>query len=333
MARKTGSADDPADVLVPLTLAVGQEDLLLDRVVRAVVAAARAADPDTDVRDLAPDALQPGTLAELTSPSLFAERKVVVVRAAQDLSADAVKDVRAYLAAPVEDVALVLLHAGGAKGKALLDAARKAGAREVACPKMTKPADRLAFVRGEFRALGRSATPEAAQALVDALGSDLRELASACAQLVADTDGTVDAAVVARYYTGRAEATGFEVADLAVTGRAAEALERLRWALSVGQPLPGITFALASGVRAIGKLASAPRGANPGQLARELGMPPWKIDRVRQQMRGWSADGVSVALRAVAEADAAVKGAGADPAYALEKAVVTIARAARTANR
>jgi DNA polymerase-3 subunit delta len=325
MARKTAS-DDP---LAPLTLAVGQEDLLLDRVVREVVTAARAADADTDVRDLMSDAVQPGTLAELTSPSLFSERKVIVVRNAQDLSADTVKDVKAYLADPVEEIALVLLHAGGAKGKGLLDAARKAGAREVACPKMTRPADRLAFVRQEFRTLGRSATPEATQALVDAIGSDLRELASACTQLTADVDGTIDAAVVARYYTGRAEATGFEVADLAVTGRTADALERLRWALSVGQPLPGITFALASGVRAIGKLASAPRGANPGQLARDLGMPPWKIDRVKQQMRGWTADGVSLALRAVAEADAAVKGGSADPAYALEKAVVTIAQASR----
>ncbi|MDX3237797.1 DNA polymerase III subunit delta [Streptomyces sp. ME03-5709C] len=326
MARNS-TTDSP---LAPVTIAVGQEDLLLDRAVREVVQAARAADADTDVRDLTPDALQPGTLAELTSPSLFAERKVVVVRNAQDLSADTVKDVKSYLDAPVEEITLVLLHAGGAKGKGLLDAARKAGAREVACPKMTKPADRLAFVRQEFRTLGRSATPEACQALVDAIGSDLRELASACAQLAADVEGAVDAAVVARYYTGRAEATGFEVADLAVTGRAAEALERLRWAIAVGQPLPGITFALASGVRSIGKLASAPRGARPADLARELGMPPWKIDRVRQQMRGWSGDGVSAALRAVAEADAAVKGGGADPAYALEKAVVAVARAARS---
>ncbi|MFF7211488.1 DNA polymerase III subunit delta [Streptomyces sp. NPDC008238] len=326
MARNS-TTDSP---LAPVTLAVGQEDLLLDRAVREVVQAARAADADTDVRDLTPEALQPGTLAELTSPSLFSERKVVVVRNAQDLSADTVKDVKAYLEAPAEEITLVLLHAGGAKGKALLDAARKAGAREVACPKMTKPADRLAFARQEFRTLGRSATPEACQSLVDAIGSDLRELASACAQLAADVEGAIDAAVVARYYTGRAEATGFEVADLAVTGRTAEALERLRWAIAVGQPLPGITFALASGVRAIGKLASAPRGARPGDLARELGMPPWKIDRVRQQMRGWSGDGVSAALRAVAEADAAVKGGGADPAYALEKAVVAVARAARS---
>ncbi|CAM5256353.1 hypothetical protein SVIOM74S_03785 [Streptomyces violarus] len=88
-----------------------------------------------------------------------------------------------------------------------------------------------------------------------------------------------------------------------------------------------ITSALAQGVRAIGKLSSA-RGGRPADLARELGMPPWKIDRVRQQMRGWTPDGVAVALRAVAAADAGVKGRS-DPEYALEKAVVVVARAAR----
>ncbi|MBD3930693.1 DNA polymerase III subunit delta [Streptomyces chumphonensis] len=317
-------------VLAPCSLLVGQEELLVDRAVRQVVDAARTEDADTDVRELAPGELQPGTLAELTSPSLFAERKVVVVRQAQDLSADTVKDVKAYLVAPAEEITLVLAHAGGAKGKGLLDAARKAGAREVPCAKVTRPADRLAFVRGEFRAIGRSATPEACQALVDAIGSDLRELASACAQLTADVEGTIDEAVVGRYYTGRAEASSFTVADRAVEGRAAEALETLRWALATGVAPVLVTSALAQGVRAIGKLASAPGGMRPGDLARELGMPPWKIDRVRQQMRGWNADGVSVALRAVAEADAAVKGGGYDPAYALEKAVVTIARAARS---
>ncbi|MGE9693778.1 DNA polymerase III subunit delta [Streptomyces sp. NRRL F-5630] len=325
MARK--NADD--DPLAPLTLAVGQEELLIDRAVRQVVLAARAADADTDVRELTPDQLQPGGLAELTSPSLFAERKVLVVRNAQDLSADAVKEVKGYLPSPVDEVVLVLCHAGGAKGKGLLDAARKAGAREVPCPKMTKPADRLAFVRTEFRTAGRAATPEACQTLVDAIGSDLRELAAAVSQLTADVEGTIDEAIVGRYYTGRAETSSFTVADRAVEGRAAEALEALRWSLSTGVAPVMITSALAQGVRAIGKLSSA-RGGRPADLARELGMPPWKIDRVRQQMRGWTPDGVSVALRAVAEADAGVKGGGDDPEYALEKAIVTIARAARS---
>jgi DNA polymerase-3 subunit delta len=318
--------------LSPLTLAVGPEEFLQDRVVREVIAAARAADPDTDVRDLAPGALTPGALSELTSPSLFAERKVVVVRAAQDLPADVIKEVKAYLDSPAAEVILVLLHAGAAKGKALLEAARRAGAREVPCAKLTKPAERLAFVRSEFRTAGRSATEDACRALLDAVGSDLRELASACGQLTADTEGegTIDEAVVARYYTGRAESTGFQVADLAVTGRTAEALSTLRWALAVGQQPTGIVYALASGVRSIGRVATADGRMRPADLARELGMPPWKIDRVRQQMRGWTGDGVAAALQAIAEADAAVKGAADDPAYALEQAVITVSRAARS---
>src|SRR3954451_21812309 len=93
MARNTAN-DEP---LVPVTVAVGQEDLLLDRAVREGVAAARAADADTDVRDLTPDQLQPGTLAELTSPSLFAERKVVVLRNSQRLFGGSVKPQPSYL--------------------------------------------------------------------------------------------------------------------------------------------------------------------------------------------------------------------------------------------
>ncbi|MEY9937170.1 DNA polymerase III subunit delta [Streptacidiphilus sp. MAP5-3] len=325
MARKPTE-----DLLSPLTLIVGQEELLLDRAVAEIVAAARAADADTDVRDLVPGTLQPGMLSELTSPSLFSERKVIAVRAAQDVGADVVKEIKAYIDDPAPDVMLVLVHAGGAKGKGLLDAGKKAGAREVACPKLTKPTDKLAFVRAEFRASGRSASEDACRALLDAVGGDLRELASACSQLAADTEGTIDETVVARYYTGRAESTGFQVADLAVAGRTADALGQLRWALAVGEKPTGIVFALASGVRAIGRVATADRSLRPADLARELGMPPWKVDRVRQQVRGWTGDGVAAALRAIAEADAAVKGGSGDPAYALEQCVVAVSRAARS---
>ncbi len=320
MARK--AADDP---LAPVTLVVGPEELLVDRAVSAVTRAARAVDADTDIRDIAPGALQPGMLTEAASPSLFGERKVIIVRAAQDLGADLVGEVKRYLGAPADEVVLVLTHLGGPKGKALLDAVRKAGAREVACPKVSKAGERVALVKTEFRTAGRSVTEEAARALVEAVGNDLRELAAACSQLAADTEGVVDEETVARYYTGRAETTSFDVADKAVEGRAAEALEQLRWALSVGVAPVLVTSALAQGVRNIARLGGAPRGARPGDLARELGMPPWKIDRVRNQMRGWTPDGIVAALRAVAEADAAVKGGGTDPAYALEKAVVTVA--------
>jgi DNA polymerase-3 subunit delta len=123
------------------------------------------------------------------------------------------------------------------------------------------------------------------------------------------------------YYRGRAEATGFTVADRAVEGRLGDALEQLRWALATGVSPVLITSALAQGVRLLGRVGSAPRGQGSAALAAEVGAPPWKIDRVRQQLRGWTPDGVAWALRAVAEADAQVKGEGTSPGYALERAI------------
>ncbi|HEV3173521.1 MAG TPA: DNA polymerase III subunit delta [Actinocrinis sp.] len=304
-----------------LTLVTGPEELLVDRAVAAVIAAARAADPAVEICDMAPGTLQPGGFAELVSPSLFGEAKVVVVRAVQDLATAQADEIKRYLADPADQIVLVLTHPGGVKGKALLDAVRKLKPEIVDCPKLTKPAERITFLRGEFRRARRPISDEAAQIVVDAVGSDLRELAAAADQLLADTDGAVDEATVAKYYSGQAEVSGFTIADLAVEGRLGEALEQLRFALDSGVASVLITSALATGVRQIGKVAAA------GRDTRDLGMPPWKVDKIRRQTRSWTPDGLTVALRAVATADAAVKGAAADPAYALEKCVIAIAGA------
>jgi DNA polymerase-3 subunit delta len=167
----------------------------------------------------------------------------------------------------------------------------------------------------------------AARALLDAVGTDLREIAAACSQLGTDVAGVVDARSVAMYYRGRAEATGFAVADRALEGRLADSLEQLRWALAVGTAPVLISSALAQGIRSLAKVASAPRNLRGAELARELGMPPWKIDRVRGQVRGWTPDGIGRAVLAVADADAQIKGAGTDSGYALEKAVLAIVAA------
>ncbi|MBW8483562.1 DNA polymerase III subunit delta [Actinomadura parmotrematis] len=319
----------PADAI---TLIVGDEELLIDRAVADVVATARADDPETEVIDLGPGGLEPGRLAELTSPSLFGGGKVLVLRASQDLGKDLSAEVLKYARTPADDVALVAVHHGGAKGKALVDGLAKLGARRVACPKITKAGERVDFVRGEIRRHGGKISPDGARNLVEAVGNDLRELAAACSQLVADNGGRIDDAAVARYYRGRAEVSGFTVADKAIEGQLAEALEQLRWALATGVPPVLIVSALAQGVRGLAKVGGAPRGARAAGLAKDLGMPPWKIERVQRQLRGWSGDGVARAMTAVTEADLAVKGGAADPAYALEKTVSTIV-AARSAGR
>ena len=307
--------------IAPVTVVVGEEEFLVDRAVRDLITAARAADLGGDIHDLDGAALGSGELESLTSPSLFGGGCVLIVRSAQNVGKDVAAELSGYAARPAPDVALVLTHAGGAKGKDLLASVRAVGAQVIECPKVTRFADRLTFVRTEFRRVGKRADDGAARALLDAIGSDLRELAAACDQLAADTEGQVDETVVARYYRGRAEATGFTVADRAVEGHLAASLEQLRWALDTGVAPVLICSALAQGVRLLGRVGSAPRGASSAALAAEVGAPPWKIDRVRQQLRGWHPQGIARALQAVAEADAQVKGEAVSAAYALERAI------------
>ena len=320
--REARGAAAPANGGARVSVVTGDEELLVERAVARLTAA--AGDGASGVREVSAGALAPGELATITAPSLFDAVPVVVVRNAQDAGKEVAEELAALAAGPPPDLTLVITHAGGAKGKALLAKLTGSGARVAQYPKITRFGDRMGFIREEFRAEGRRIDDGGLRALIDALGSDLREIASACAQLAADTTGLIDQTTVARYYRGRAEASGFTVADRAVEGRLAEALEYLRWALAIGVSPVLITSALAQGVRLIGRVGAASRSQPAAALAAELGAPPWRIDKVRQQLRGWNAEGITRALTAVAEADAQVKGEGANPGYALEVAVRTI---------
>lgn len=316
----------PDDLLVPLTLVVGDEELLVARAVTDIVTAARNTDPDADVRDLTCADLQRGDLDEALSPSLFGERRVVVLRAAQDLLKDVAPELTAYVADPLPEVSLVVVHAGGQKGKALLTSLAAARPRRVDAPKLTKPALRRDFVRRELRADGRTVEEEALGMLLESVGTDLRELASAAAQLLADTDGPVTVDVVQRYHRGRADSSGFAVADRAVDGDLAGALELARWGVSTGLAPVLVTSALAGTLRSMALVASS-SGVPAAQLAGQLGMPPWKVDKTRRQVRGWRPEGLSAAVQAVARADADVKGAAADAAYAVERTLLQVVQA------
>jgi DNA polymerase III subunit delta len=315
-----------------VTVIVGDEELLVERAVAAAVALAAnagdaaSADQDdvgtgADRHDVAAAGLTAGELSGLTAPSLFGGDCVVVIRSAQDAGKDASAELVRLAKSPAPDVYLIITHAGGAKNKALLADLLSAGARRVDCPSIKRFGERMEFLRGEFRRSGRKADDAGLRALLDAVGTDLRDLAAACSQLSADTTGVINQAAVARYYQGRAEATGFSVADKACEGNLAGALEQLRWALATGTSPVLISSALAQGLRTLGLVGSVGRGLSPNALASELGMPPWRIDKARQQLSGWTSEGLATAHAAVAEADVQVKGEGASAGYALERAI------------
>lgn len=318
---------DPGDSAMHLVL--GDEEFLVERAVRSIVDSARGADPATELTRAQASELTKPELAELLSPSLFSEGRVIVLEAAQEISQELADAVLSYAADLADGIVLVVAHNGGGRskvGKGLPAALRKAGAAVTECAKITKPAEREAFVRSEVRRHGGQVDASAVAALVDAVGSDLRELSAAASQLVADSGGRVDEPAVRRYHRGRAEVRGFDVAEPAVAGDAAAALEAVRWALQTGTAHVLIADALAEAVRAIGRVASAGRG-DPNRLAGELRMPPWKVRKVQGQARGWNPQSLAEAMRVTARVNAEVKGAAADADYAVERAVLDIVAA------
>ncbi|QIS02473.1 DNA polymerase III subunit delta [Nocardia brasiliensis] len=310
----------------PLHLVLGDEELLVERAVGAVTAQVRAAAPDADAVPI--DRMRAGDastaeLAELLSPSLFAEDRVIILESAAEAGRDAVAVITEAAGDPPPGVVLVVLHSGGGRAKALVPALQKAGAVQHDCAKLTKPAERVEFVRGEFRNAGVRVAGDVVQAMLESIGSDLRELAAACSQLIADTGGKIDVAAVRQYYSGKAEVSGFDVAELAVAGDRSGAMEALRWANDRGVPHVLLADALADSVHTIARVGSAGRG-DPFKLAQQLGMPPWKVKKAQAQARNWTPATIGSALQVVAALNADVKGGAADASYALEHALMKI---------
>lgn len=314
-----------ADVLARVTLVTGKEEFLNERTVAAVRDAVRAHDPEAELSETVASDLTLATLGELAAPSLFSSTRCVVVRGLENLPDESVAGLLSYADTPVEDVALVLVHGGGQKGSGVLTKLRKASGVTEARSGELKASEFPGFVAAEVRRHGSSIDAESAAFLVQAVGQDLRSLAAAAHQLTHDFPGEPLAIEkVKRYFGGRAEAKSFAVADAAFSGRRHVALEELRWALDGGTAAVLVTSAFAGGARGLARYQGAPRGMREADLAREVGVPPWKLRSIREQSRGWSEQGLAGAIRAVARADADIKGAASDPSYTLERLVLTI---------
>jgi DNA polymerase-3 subunit delta len=314
-----------SDVLGHVTLVTGPEEFLNQRTVSAALRAVREADPESEVSETTADQVSMAVLGDLAAPSLFSAIRCVVVRQLEDLPEDTHAGLVDYAAAPSEDIGLVLVHSGGQKGSGLLTKLRKQKSVTEVKSASPKANEFPRFVVTEVRSHGGRIAEDAAEQLVQAIGQDLRALAGAAHQLASDFPGEpITETVVKRYFGGRAEVKSFAVADAALYGRTAAALEELRWALDNGTAPVLVTSAFAGGLRGLAKFKGAGRGLREADLAREAGVPPWKLRIIREQARGWDEIGLATAIGAVAQADADVKGAASDAAYALERMVLTV---------
>jgi len=310
--------------LSPILLIHGGESVLADR----ALAEALALRADFERTVLDGSGLELGRYGEAVAPSLFADKRVVVIKNLQDVVSEVQEEIESLFDHIDLNLHLIFIHKGGVKGKGLLDKIKKLKPDIVTCEPMKKASDKEEFVRQEFSRHGRKISSGAVTALVDATGSDMRELAAACSQISFDTNAgkaVIDEDDIAKYYQGRIEATGFDVADATLAGNPTAALIALRNALDSGTDPIMIVSALTSSIRTLAKVSGAPRNANAFQLAGSLGLAPWQIDKARRQLSKWSPALIAFSVQELSKADVAIKGAEADPLYALERSVVSIA--------
>lgn len=323
-ARARDGAAPPAGV----TLLVGGEGFLVTRATLRVLTAVRSVDPEVERREV--DALAPSAVGELQSalsPSLFGESAVVIVRNAADAPESVLSTLIAGVGSMAEGQWIIVEHSGGRSKAAVasLTALRAlnppGGLREIACSEVKRGRETRDLLVNEARAAGRRLTTDAADALVLAIGSEVSLLVGALEQLLSDSDeDPVDASVVTDTFSGVGEVSGFQLADAVWDGQGRHALQRLRWGLaSQDISAAGAVGSLAAGLRGMVKVGAAPRGMQEAEVARQAGVPPFKVRTLREAYRGWTPTQLGDAVVDLADVDAAVKG-GLRPGEALDAA-------------
>lgn len=320
----------------PVVLLTGKEALLIQRALERVRLLSAQAHPDLETHRVLAAETTKHDLAQYTAPSLFGEPRLVIIEDLAKGSDGLLEALQGYVGAPEADVTLVLIHRGEARGKKLLDAVKKSGAPWVNAAAIKKSKDIMTFAMSEFSRAKRRISGEAVSALVDAFGSDLMELAAICQQLIDDTvpsandnsresaPAPISLAQVRALTAGRAETTGFAIADAAIAGREREALALVRHAELSGLAPAAIVGTFASKMRQVARVSL------PGASAASLGMPEWMYRAQAREARNWSDAGLAEAIESIARADAGVKGGDRDAQWALQRLVIDVCRSRRS---
>ena len=108
----------------PVVLVTGPETVLAERAIRLLRDILRAEDPTLEVSDLDAGAYAPGELHHPREPVPLRRAPADPGRRRREVTDAFLDEALAYLEAPADDTYLVLRHAGGVRGKKLLDAIR-----------------------------------------------------------------------------------------------------------------------------------------------------------------------------------------------------------------
>ena len=310
-------------------LIAGSEPRLAEEALEELVAAALGPRRDHSLELLRGDETTWARVVDVArTGSLFAERRVVVVRNADALKGEG-DEVRAYLDDPTPELTLIVMAAKPDKRRAVWKGLSERATVHSADP--LKGRQLRAYVTGQVKKRALRLADDGLQELLERVGQDLQRLTGELDKLEAFAQGqraALGAGEVASVL-GRGQAQPlYKLGDALAARRPGETLQLLQEILEAGEPALLVMSALHRALRnARGVLALANRRVPRDEIAKRLGNLAWKVDQVIASARRWTDDDLRAALQALDQADRKMK-TGAEPLSVLAAAVAEACRGA-----
>jgi DNA polymerase-3 subunit delta len=258
---------------------------------------------------------------------MLAKQRFVLVREVSAMAAAELDKLAEYLAAPCESCCLVLT-AEKLDGRTRL-AKRAASEKVLVDAAPLRQGDLRGFVTAEARARKLRIQPDAAEALVEAIGSDLPALDDALERLglYVGERGVIDLNAVESCVTRVKSESIWALVDAVGLRDRATALRATGSLLAEREPPLRILSMVARQLRMVARMKSALAEGMPAQEAvRAAGAPPFKARELAQAAGRMSPRGLTHAFAVLRATDLALKGSKLPPDVALEQAIVELTR-------
>jgi DNA polymerase-3 subunit delta len=284
-----------------------QDELLASE---AADEAAAAAGSDAEVVTLDADAGLDGLEEALFAGSLFATKRLVVLRNAESLNKSGVERLTTALTSEGQPADLLVLCVAERAPTQLMNGLK--GLAEVVKLARPRRGELIAWVTKRIKRAGLQPGRDAAAALVDSVGESLRDLDQAIQQLAVRGAGRqVERSDVSEHFSSSAEQPIWILFDAIVKHEGGKAFEALRRLLDHGDaPLP-VLGALASQVRGVIRVKSLIErtpSISDRDVASATGMSEGRAAVIRRQSPRLSWEWLLGMHRLLAQADFEVKG-------------------------
>ncbi len=336
MAAGAGDADLISAIargqLAPVYCLHGAERYLLDRCVAAlktaVIGATTGASFNSDAFDLKDSGLSTVLNAARTLP-MFAKRRLVIGRGIDQLKADELELLPAYVADPNPSTCLVLLGEKVDGRLRAFAALRKAGFLHE-FPRL-RDKELASWIGREAATRKLPIDNDAAQALGETAGADLGRLSLALDQLglFAGQGVRISRAHVEELITDSRERSVFDLTRAIGEGDRLAAMRLLANMLRNREPPLRIQFMLLRQFRQIWRAKElASTGVPRPEIASRIGMSPFFLDDVLVPARRMSVTTLDGSIRRLHQADRSLKSSRIDPEVQISKLVLQLADAA-----